>query len=174
MRRNASLAARSHTFFCCRYQCASIPLGRSHVIVCPCGGRRSSSFTSSRPFLHITRRRSRASCAFATRDFASCGVCTHLRHHVASASGDGAPRKENNPRRSSNPRDAGVPLTAHRCVATSCLAIAAAAAVLLSTSCASSNTTLHHVKRVSGVGTIEYRFAYLDARAAPAASPLGS
>ena len=56
-RRSASRAARSHTSLCLRYQCASIPEGRSAVIVWPCGGRRSSSATSARALRHMTRRR---------------------------------------------------------------------------------------------------------------------
>ena len=70
------------------------------------------------------------------------------------------------------PLDTGVPVTAHLCTAGTILAIAAAAAVELSTICASSRTTLHHVNLVSGVGITEYLFTCLLARAP--ASPSGS
>ena len=156
-RRSASLAAPSHTLLCCAYQCASIPEGRNHVTVCPCGGSRSSSATSRLALRHMTRRRMARSARRASGSPASRGAWIILRHHPASVNGDGPPRNAKSPWRSSSPRLTGVPVTAHRCVPGTNRAIAPAAAALLSTSCASSSTTRHHVRRVKGVGRTRYR-----------------
>ena len=94
----------------------------------------------------------------------SNGASTTRRHQRASASGDGPPKNANRPRRSSRPRETGVPVTAHLCTPGTRRAMAAAAAVEDSTSCASSKTTRHHVNRVSGVGMTSYFFRCLLAR----------
>mmetsp|Transcript_4392 Transcript_4392/g.16262 ORF Transcript_4392/g.16262 Transcript_4392/m.16262 type:complete len:330 (+) Transcript_4392:2636-3625(+) len=164
-RASAFVAASSHTSFCFRYQCASIPLGRRVVTVCPCGGNFSSSATSSREFLHIIFCNTSKKYSRLCKWFFSNGASQNFLNHVFSVNGEGALRNANKPNKSSTPFETGVPVTHHRCFPGSNAAICAHAAVDDSTSCASSKTTLHQKSRVNGVGITSYFFLWREERA---------